>query len=194
MTAEVPDFPCSPGSIVQDNITFQLQGNSAPKEIIRLDSEGFHYRGQLIEDAGEAHRLFIEFMRQANEMSRINHPTTMQAMSNPYRAYLAELLSKIDYTWGYIPADVRDLMDRARILLTQTEPPELTDEELLEIRDGAYCPVVGEVNDEDDSMWQYTSDYIDWLYDQGTFEEQQQYEAKGLRAVFNAGRRTRGHQ
>jgi hypothetical protein len=79
-------------------------------------------------------------------------------MTDPYRACLAELLSKIDYTWGDIPADVCDLMNRTRILLTQT------------------------------------SDYIGWLYDQGTFEEQQQYEAKGLRAVFNAGRRTRGHQ
>lgn len=66
---------CSPGSIVQDNITFQLQGNSAPKEIIRIDSEGFHYRGQLIEDAGEAHRLLIEFMRQSNEMRHISPPT-----------------------------------------------------------------------------------------------------------------------
>ena len=52
MTAEVPDFSCSPGNIAQNNITFQLQGNSAPEEIIRLDSEGFHYRSQLIEDAG----------------------------------------------------------------------------------------------------------------------------------------------
>ena len=76
MTAEVPDFSCSPGNIAQNNITFQLQGNSAPEEIIRLDSEGFHYRSQLIEDAGEAHRLFIEFMRQANEMSRINQSTS----------------------------------------------------------------------------------------------------------------------
>jgi hypothetical protein len=40
-------------------------------------------------------------------------------MTNPYRACLAELLSKIDYTWGDIPADVRDLMDRARALLAQ---------------------------------------------------------------------------
>lgn len=79
MTDKAPDFSCSPGSIVQDNITFQLQGNSAPKEIIRLDSEGFHYRGQLIEDAGEAHRLFIEFMRQANEMSHINQPISKAA-------------------------------------------------------------------------------------------------------------------
>jgi len=79
MTAEVPDFSCSPGNIAQNNITFQLQGNSAPKEIIRLDREGFHYRGQLIEDAGEAHRLFIEFMRQANDMRHINQPTSEAA-------------------------------------------------------------------------------------------------------------------
>ena len=75
MTAEVPDFSCPPGNIAQNNITFQLQGNSAPEEIIRLDSEGFHYRGQLIEDAGEAHGLFIEFMRQASDMRHINQLT-----------------------------------------------------------------------------------------------------------------------
>lgn len=34
-------------------------------EVIRLDANGFHYRGQVIEDAGEAHQLFVEFMRQA---------------------------------------------------------------------------------------------------------------------------------
>jgi hypothetical protein len=76
---------------------------------------------------------------------------------------------------------------------TQSEPPDLTDDELLEIRDGAYCPSVNDVNDEEDSMWQYTSDYISWLHGQGTIEEQQEYEAKGLRAVFNAGRRARRH-
>ena len=58
-------------------------------------------------------------MRQASDMRHINQPTTMQAISNPYRACLAELLSKIDYTWGDIPVDVRDLMDRARALLGQ---------------------------------------------------------------------------
>lgn len=33
-------------------------------EIIRIDSQGFHYRGQFIDDAGEAHRLLVEFLRK----------------------------------------------------------------------------------------------------------------------------------
>jgi hypothetical protein len=41
-----------------NNIEFQIQGDAA------LDSKGFHYRGQLIEDAGEAHRLMVEFLKQ----------------------------------------------------------------------------------------------------------------------------------
>jgi hypothetical protein len=36
----------------------------APAEVIRIDAEGFHYRGQFIEDAGEAHRLLIEYLRK----------------------------------------------------------------------------------------------------------------------------------
>lgn len=34
------------------------------EEIIRVDKEGFHYNGQFIADAGEAHRLLVEFLRQ----------------------------------------------------------------------------------------------------------------------------------
>ena len=58
-------------------------------------------------------------------------------MINPCRTCLAELLSKIDYTWGDIPADVRDLMDRARVLLTQPKPKGPTDEELVNFRNRA---------------------------------------------------------
>jgi hypothetical protein len=53
-----------------NNIEFRLQGDNAPQEIIRLDSKGFHYRGQLIEDAGEAHRLMVEFLKQSTQ----SHP------------------------------------------------------------------------------------------------------------------------
>jgi hypothetical protein len=45
----------------ESTIKFRL-GN-APAEIIRIDQQGFHYKGQLIEDAGEAHRLFVEFLK-----------------------------------------------------------------------------------------------------------------------------------
>ena len=34
------------------------------EEVIRITSEGFHYRGQFIADAGEAHRLLVDFLRQ----------------------------------------------------------------------------------------------------------------------------------
>lgn len=37
--------------------------DSEDSEIIRIDKDGFHYRGQFIEDAGEAHRLLVEFLR-----------------------------------------------------------------------------------------------------------------------------------
>jgi hypothetical protein len=34
------------------------------EEVIRLDKEGFHYKGQFIADAGEAHRLMLVFLKQ----------------------------------------------------------------------------------------------------------------------------------
>jgi hypothetical protein len=40
-------------------------------------------------------------------------------MTNPYRDCLAKLADKIDFTWGDIPADVEDLLCRARALLDQ---------------------------------------------------------------------------
>ena len=34
------------------------------EEVICIDKKGFHYRGQFIADAGEAHQLMIKFLRQ----------------------------------------------------------------------------------------------------------------------------------
>ena len=42
-----------------DNITFFTAGT----EIMRLTSEGMIYKGKMIEDAGEAHKAFLEVMR-----------------------------------------------------------------------------------------------------------------------------------
>ena len=38
--------------------------NNYTEEVIRITSDGFHYRGQFIADAGEAHRLLVGFLRQ----------------------------------------------------------------------------------------------------------------------------------
>ncbi len=43
-----------------NNICF----HSSSEEVIRLDKEGFHYKGEFIADAGEAHRLMVEFLKQ----------------------------------------------------------------------------------------------------------------------------------
>ena len=51
-------------------------------------------------------------------------------MTTDYRTLCAELVEKIDYTWGDIPEDVLDLMQRTRLALAQPEPVEPTDEEL----------------------------------------------------------------
>ena len=42
-------------------------------EVIRLDAKGFHYHGQFIEDAGEAHRLLVEFLRKHQPDSDWQH-------------------------------------------------------------------------------------------------------------------------
>ena len=43
----------------------QITFNASPtEEVIRLNKEGFHYKGQFIADAGEAHRLMLAFLEQ----------------------------------------------------------------------------------------------------------------------------------
>ena len=46
-------------------LTGQITFNAPPtEEVIRLDKEGFHYKGQFIADAGEAHRVMLLFLKQ----------------------------------------------------------------------------------------------------------------------------------
>jgi len=49
------------------NITFHDSRYEFSEQVIRLDKEGFYYRGQFIADAGEAHRLMVEFLRQQTQ-------------------------------------------------------------------------------------------------------------------------------
>lgn len=51
--------------------------NSPPtEEIIRIDKEGFHYKGQFIADAGEAYRLMVQFLKQ-NSLAPVE-PTALE--------------------------------------------------------------------------------------------------------------------
>jgi len=49
---------------MDNKVIFQQDTPDGMEEVIRFDKEGFHYRGQFIADAGEAHRLMVEFLRQ----------------------------------------------------------------------------------------------------------------------------------
>ena len=94
-----------------NNIEFRLQGDTAPQEIIRLDSEGFHYRGQLIEDAGEAHRLMVEFLKQST-----------QSQPEPVAPTDEELLSMRSWSC-HGPTFDSDLVDFARAVLARWGTP-----------------------------------------------------------------------
>ena len=47
-----------------DKSSISFHASPASDEVIRIDAKGFRYRGQFIADAGEAHRLLVEFLRQ----------------------------------------------------------------------------------------------------------------------------------
>lgn len=51
--------------MTENTITFGMGNGTEVTEVIRVDANGFHYRGQFIEDAGEAHRLLVEFLKQS---------------------------------------------------------------------------------------------------------------------------------
>jgi len=42
-------------------------------EIVRITPEGFHYKEQLIEDAGECHRLLVDFLRRTMPETNWKH-------------------------------------------------------------------------------------------------------------------------
>jgi len=67
--------------------TFRFR--SMNDEVIRLDSDGFHYRGQFIADAGEAHRLMVDFLKQNT------HP-------QPEPEFTPEEIEMIQAPWSYL--------------------------------------------------------------------------------------------
>ena len=39
-------------------------------EVLRLDDKGFHYKGETIDDAGEAYKLFMDWMKNSQEQKQ----------------------------------------------------------------------------------------------------------------------------
>jgi hypothetical protein len=53
---------------IESKITFCVE--NAP--ILIVDEDGFHYKGQVIEDAGEAWKLFTDYMNKINKIDILN--------------------------------------------------------------------------------------------------------------------------
>ena len=81
-------------------ITFNAP--SPPEEVIRLDKEGFHYKGQFVADAGEAHRLMMAFLEQ-NTKTKPEPPTDEElwAIWNNHDGPIPAILRAALKRWGH---------------------------------------------------------------------------------------------
>lgn len=52
-------------SETKDEGVIRFKTGNPPEVVLVLDKDGFIYKGQRIEDAGEAHRLFVEWIKTA---------------------------------------------------------------------------------------------------------------------------------
>jgi hypothetical protein len=67
----------TPRTIFEAGITFHC--GQASQEIMRLDEDGMTYKGQRIEDGGEAHRTFLEVMSAMQPTPRTDTGITLTA-------------------------------------------------------------------------------------------------------------------
>ena len=50
----------------EPHVTFGVSSHEFT-EVLRLDKEGMHYKGEVVKDAGEAHRIFVDVMKHMKE-------------------------------------------------------------------------------------------------------------------------------
>lgn len=50
----------------EPHVTFGVSSHEFT-EVLRLDKEGMHYKGEVIKDAGEAHKVFLSVMKHMKE-------------------------------------------------------------------------------------------------------------------------------
>ena len=84
--------------------TSQITFNAAspPEEVIRLDKEGFHYKGQFVADAGKAHHLMVAFLEQNNKVQ--SEPPTdeeLWAFWNNHDGPIPAILRAALERWGH---------------------------------------------------------------------------------------------
>ena len=104
-----------------DQPTNCITFNSPPtEEVLRLDKEGFHYKGQFIADAGEAHYLMVEFLKQ----------NTRREPQGPTDEDLEDLADAMNVTGDSVPAMRRALELWSRPAI---EPQGPTDGDLIEL-------------------------------------------------------------
>jgi hypothetical protein len=88
--------------MTQEEYRSEITLNERGKEVIRVDQEGFHYNGQFIADAGEAHRLMVAFLKQntaqpeeiASEENERRLKACLEQIRNLSHADLVKLMSK----------------------------------------------------------------------------------------------------
>jgi len=61
------DYKFNPDEVVGVTASNVFRFNKESGEVLRLDERGFHYKGQTIDDAGEAYRLFMNWMKNTQE-------------------------------------------------------------------------------------------------------------------------------
>jgi hypothetical protein len=79
--------------MTQEEYRSEITLSERGKEVIRVDEEGFHYNGQFIADAGEAHRLLVEFLGQGTKSNPNPQGLTVQdyaKMEKHSQSFIAE--------------------------------------------------------------------------------------------------------
>lgn len=136
--------------------TFRFR--SMNDEVIRLDSDGFHYRGQFIADAGEAHRLMMDFLKQNThpQPEPEGHQAIAKRAIESCLAQRDEVLAAFIAKYGFQPEDVIQVEQRQpdgtstwRIERRPgPKPEELRDEDLeATARAAEIQPEPGEVEE-----------------------------------------------
>ena len=65
----------------EPHVTFGITSHEFT-EVMRLDKDGMHYKGEVVKDAGEAHRIFLTVMKRMEEESR-EHRKPWSPMRDP---------------------------------------------------------------------------------------------------------------